>query len=654
MAVTQNTYTGNGSTVLYSFTFPYLDPSHIQVEVNGASTTAYTLANATTIQFTTPPGINAPIRIYRETPDTQLLSTFFPGSAIRAQDLNEDLNQSLYIAQESRNDIANAVAGQIPDGSIGTSKIADLAVTSAKLQDQIFTTPKITDQAVTTAKIADQAVTTAKIADGTIINADVNASAGISASKLSFTQAGVSASVRTVESKLRDVVNVKDFGATGNGITDDTAAIQAAINYVQSFYVPETYASSSPGPGVTELFFPFGVYKITAALNVARSMSFRGEGHSEFSVGARILQYTAATDHFRVNPIAQGCSVSWDDLTMTAAGNGGTAGSCINITKTTATCNSVRIRRCTFGTPQVLAIKIQASDDIMISDNLFDVSASGVISLGTATAGDVVSNCQVIGNTFYSIASSAILAYNVDGLVVSGNRVYPSASNLVRFLDGYNTLPYQLKNITVTGNAFKGINCIANLTAVAGFVFQGNMGSALGAGSGASLSCIELTGSCSGVNISGNTLSGTFDTKNFYSSAGATVSSASIGGNTLINTGGTGVALFSSNTSGNIDQSSMTGFVSPCVGQQFFTTGNAISVGVISSLTAATYTTTVSGASQGDKVTLTPSSTSWPVPVGVTVSAFVSAANTVSIRYANNTGSAIGVPAHDFGILVTR
>jgi hypothetical protein len=36
------------------------------------------------------------------------------------------------------------------------------------------------------------------------------------------------------------------------------------------------------------------------------------------------------------------------------------------------------------------------------------------------------------------------------------------------------------------------------------------------------------------------------------------------------------------------------------------------------------------------------------------VSAFISAANTVSIQYTNVTGSAIGVPAHDFGILVTR
>lgn len=45
-----------------------------------------------------------------------------------------------------------------------------------------------------------------------------------------FTQAGTGAVARSVQSKLRDVVSVEDFGAVGNNVADDTAAIQAALD----------------------------------------------------------------------------------------------------------------------------------------------------------------------------------------------------------------------------------------------------------------------------------------------------------------------------------------------------------------------------------------------------------------------------------------
>lgn len=61
---------------------------------------------------------------------------------------------------------------------------------------------------------------------GSIVNADVSASAGIVASKLSFTQSGGTA--RTVDAKLKDTVSAADFGAVGDNSTNDTTAIGAA------------------------------------------------------------------------------------------------------------------------------------------------------------------------------------------------------------------------------------------------------------------------------------------------------------------------------------------------------------------------------------------------------------------------------------------
>jgi len=74
--------------------------------------------------------------------------------------------------------------------------------------------------------------------------------AGLDASIVSYTYPAVGAVGQTVQTRLEQYVSVKDFGAVGDGVTDDTAAIQAALSSGKKLIqgVPgETYLVSAAG-----------------------------------------------------------------------------------------------------------------------------------------------------------------------------------------------------------------------------------------------------------------------------------------------------------------------------------------------------------------------------------------------------------------------
>lgn len=169
MAVTSATYTGNGSTTNYSFTFEYIKQSDVKATLDGTATTAFTFANATTLSFNTAPANGVAIRIFRDTDISTLEATFFPGSAIKAEDLNNNFTQNNFAAQETDNDVidANTTAASAVTTANGAVTTANNAVTTANgAVTTANTAATNASNAVTTANAAQTTVTT-YVHDGT-------------------------------------------------------------------------------------------------------------------------------------------------------------------------------------------------------------------------------------------------------------------------------------------------------------------------------------------------------------------------------------------------------------------------------------------------------------------------------------------------------
>ena len=306
MAVTQDSYTGNGTRTDYPFTFPYLKASDVKASIDAVATTAFTLTNATTLQFNTPPANGAKIKIFRETGIDSLSATFYAGSAIKSEDLNDNFTQNLYVTQEVNGRYVSALGGTMT-GNLNFGEDVDIVFEGATddanettitvadpTADRTITFPDTTGTVVTTGDtgtvtstmIADGTVTSTDIADGTIVNADINASAAIDGTKVNpdfgsqnISTTGTINDLTTTELSILDGATVttdelnKLDGVTATtaelNIVDGVTASTAEINKLDGVTATTTELNLLDGvtATTTELNLLDGVTATTTEIN---------------------------------------------------------------------------------------------------------------------------------------------------------------------------------------------------------------------------------------------------------------------------------------------------------------------------------------------------------------------------------------------------
>lgn len=250
--------------------------------------------------------------------------------------------------------------------------------------------------------------------------------------------ASVSGTVITVDDNI-GWVNVKDYGATGDGATNDTASISAAVAILNASY-----------GGV--LYFPPGDYLTTGGFTISKNCTIMGAGQSRYDDASstyisRILCNSATAVLFTVN--ADHCSFENLTLVNTAA-SPPSAGAGISVSSSNV------LQRVDYESIYVYGFYINIDIQVGIAWEMHNSTSHSPVKYGVkirntvdADAGDwCISDC-VIAESVYN-ADAAIRIESSGGGKIVNTKI--NCGNTFKFIDGISLAPTGATSILLVSN----------------------------------------------------------------------------------------------------------------------------------------------------------------------------------------------------------
>lgn len=249
-------YTADGVQTAFPFPFPFFAVADIKVYVGGALVTAgYTPTgvgvdggfSSGTVTFSVAPANTVTVDIFRDIEIKRLTDFPYPSSTLSIQGLNTELDRAFAIMVDDKRRAGLTV--RVPDNEGAIDPVPALAARANKLFGW------------------DSAGEPIAVAGGDMSALTVVATGSVTA--------------RMLAERFADRLSVKDFGVVGDGVVDDTAAMQAAIDAADCLYVPRgmdirltsTIEITSPITIIGDGCAPYSAFTTTNL-----SANVRGEG----------------------------------------------------------------------------------------------------------------------------------------------------------------------------------------------------------------------------------------------------------------------------------------------------------------------------------------------------------------------------------------
>ncbi len=275
-------------------------------------------------------------------------------------------------------------------------------------------------------------------------------------------QTGTSANspvTRTLQNKLDDFASVRDFGAVGDGVTDDTTAINRALY--------ELFARESIHRVRRSLFFPAGEYLVTGTILVPAYAKIYGEGPNSSTISSSAsagdeyvvkttdskqqtdatigtngatrpsdilfsdISFTSSTDR-NILLVEQAVNVKFENVSFAGSetntpSNIGNSRACATITSSsTNITNHINFENCVFSNHTLGVLADNDMNNIVFNGCQFDTLFKG-IKVGENITGSSPSilgprGMSVTNSLFDNIYNSGIHIYAADGFISAFNR----------------------------------------------------------------------------------------------------------------------------------------------------------------------------------------------------------------------------------------